>query len=110
MQTAALADALADVPEWTTKFLTGIAAALPANILDECTRQLAPMQLRSIDTIVTPDLLSEAAKADRRRLAVFDAIDELTTRVENCMDDIEPDFQTLLRCVLDALHSIGKKV
>jgi hypothetical protein len=110
VQTAALADALADVPEWTTKFLTGIAAALPANSLDECTRQLAPMQLRSIDTIVTPDLLSEAAKADRRRLAVFDAIDELTTRVENCMDDIEPDFQTLLRCVLDALHSIGKKV
>ncbi len=41
---------------------------------------------------------------------MFESIDELTTRVETCMNDIEPDFQTLLRCVLDALHSIGKKV
>ena len=60
----------------------------------------------SINTIVTADLLSEAAGADRRRLAVYDAIDELTTLLETCMDDVEPD----LRCVLDALHSIGKKV
>ncbi len=41
---------------------------------------------------------------------MYDAIDELMTLVETRMDDVEPDFQTLLRCVLDALHSIGKKV
>ena len=59
------------------------------NRLEECTgppTQWHQCSYESINTIVTADLLSEAAGADRRRLAVYDAIDELTTLLETCMD------------------------